>query len=257
MIRVGIVAVTGRMGTLICQEIAKDSHFQIVAATTSPSNPKLGETISSNVRLTADADSLFSDTDLVIDFSTPALLEKHVELAIKKNVSLVIGTTGVSAQQKEMLKNASQTIPLLYASNTSMGVTLMKSLATQMAKILDFDVEIDELHHRHKVDAPSGTSLALGEAVAKGRGVQLSDVACYARHGHTGPRPEGQIGFSVRRGGGVVGEHTVSFFGDDECLEITHKGFSRSLYAKGAVKAAQWLHGKPAGLYTMEDVLGL
>ncbi len=257
MIKVGIAAVTGRMGTLICQEIAKDNQFQLVAATTSGSNPKLGGMIANNVQLTVNPESLFFETDLVIDFSTPALLEQHVELAVKRNVLLVIGTTGLSDQQKEMLRGASKKIPLLYASNTSMGVTLMKSLVTQMAKTLDFDVEIDELHHRHKVDAPSGTSLALGEAVAIGRGVKLNDIACYARHGHTGPRPDGQIGFSVRRGGGVVGDHTVSFIGDDESIEITHKGFSRSLYAKGAVKAAEWLYGKPAGLYTMEDVLGV
>ncbi len=259
MIKVGIAAATGRMGALIRQEIAKDSRFQLVAGTTSLSNPKLGEMIDSNVRLTADAESLFSGTDLVIDFSTLDLLGKHIGLAIQKNVSLVIGTTGASVYQKEEIKKASKTIPILYASNTSMGVTIMKSLITQVAKLLgvEFDIEIDEIHHRHKVDAPSGTSLSLGEAAAKGRGVNLQDVACYTRHGHTGPRSQGQIGFSVRRGGSVVGEHTVSFLGDDEALEITHKGFSRSLYAKGALQAARWLYGKPAGLYTMEDVLGL
>jgi 4-hydroxy-tetrahydrodipicolinate reductase len=259
MIKVGIAAVTGRMGNLIRQEIAKDNHFRIVAVTASPSNPRLGEVIAENIKLTADAESLFFNTDLVIDFSTPTLVEKHVELAVKNKVSLIIGTTGLSTQEKQIIEKAAQTIPILYASNTSMGVTLMKSLVTQMAKVLDseFDIEIDEIHHRHKVDAPSGTSLSLAEAAAKGRGVKLDDAACYTRYGYTGTRPKGQIGFSVRRGGGVVGEHTVSFFGMEECLEITHKGFSRASYVKGTIAAARWLYGKRAGLYGMEDVLGL
>lgn len=259
MIKVGVAAITGRMGSLIAQEIAKDTQLKLVAATTSSSNLKQGEMITPAVYLTSDAQSLFLDTDVVVVFSIPALTNRHIELAVEKKVALVIGTTGISDPQKEIIKQASKTIPILYASNTSMGVTIMKSVVTQIAKLLDaeFDIEIDEIHHRHKVDAPSGTSLSLGEAAAQGRGVDLGDVACYTRHGHIGLRPKGQIGFVTRRGGGVVGDHTVSFLGTEESLEITHKGFSRSLYAKGALRAAKWIYGKSAGLYTMEDVLGL
>lgn len=258
-IKAGVAGATGRMGQLIIEQIIKDDYFALVAATTSASNPLLGTIMADHVFLHCNPEELFTKGQIVIDFTKPDLLEEHLRLAVLHKTKLVMGTTGLTAEHKEMLVEASKQIPLLYASNTSMGVTLMKVLTTQVAKILgsEFDIEIDEIHHRHKVDAPSGTSLSLGEAAAKGRGVSLRDVACFERHGHIGPRPEGQIGFSVRRGGSIVGDHTVSFIGEEECLEITHKGVSRSLYAKGAITAARWLCDKPVGLYNMEDVLGL
>lgn len=258
-IKVGVAGATGRMGQLIIGQIEKDSLFELAAATTSTQNPLLGARVTEHVFLHSNPEELFIKGQIVIDFTNLELLEEHLQLAVRHKVKLVIGTTGLMPIHKEMLVEAAKHIPLLYASNTSMGVTLMRVVTTQIAKVLgpEFDIEIDEIHHRHKVDAPSGTSMSLGEAAAKGRGVSLKDVACFERHGHTGPRPEGQIGFSVRRGGGVIGDHTVNFIGDEECLEITHKGISRSLYAKGAIRAAHWLWGKPAGLYNMEDVLGL
>lgn len=258
-IKVGVAGATGRMGQLIIEQIIKDDYFTLAAATTSLNNPLLGAVVADHVFLHSNPEELFTKGQVVIDFTKPELLEEHLRLAVHHKTKLVIGTTGLTAQHKEMLAEASKQIPLLYAPNTSMGITLMKALTTQIAKVLgeEFDIEIDEVHHRHKVDAPSGTSLSLGEAAAKGRSVSLRDVACYERHGHTGPRPTGQIGFSVRRGGSVVGDHTVSFIGEEECLEITHKGLSRSLYAKGAMTAARWLCDKPAGLYNMENVLGL
>jgi 4-hydroxy-tetrahydrodipicolinate reductase len=258
-VKVGVAGATGRMGRLIIDQIIKNDYLSLVAATTSVSNNLIGTMITEHVFLHANPEELFKKSQIVIDFTRPEILEEHLNLALRYQTKLVIGTTGLTLEHKEMLVDASKKIPLLYASNTSMGITLMKSLTTQIAKILspEFDIEIDEIHHRHKVDAPSGTSLSLGEAAAKGRGTSLKDVACHNRHGHIGPRPTGQIGFSVRRGGSVIGDHTVSFIGEEECLEITHKGLSRSLYAKGAVRAARWLSDKSAGLYSMEDVLGL
>eukprot|EP01039_Chlorochromonas_danica_P014436 gene14436-16852_t len=258
-VKVGVAGDTGRMGQLIIEQIKKDDLFILAAATTSANNPLLGTMVADHVFLHPNPEELFTKGQVVIDFTKPDLLEEHLRLAVQHKTKFIIGTTGLAAEHKEMLLEASKQIPILYASNTSMGVTLMKVITTQIAKVLgpEFDIEIDEIHHRHKVDAPSGTSLSLGEAAAKGRAVSLRDVACFERHGHTGPRPVGQIGFSVRRGGSVVGDHTVSFIGEDESIEITHKGISRSLYAKGAVTAAHWLCDKSNGLYNMEDVLGL
>jgi 4-hydroxy-tetrahydrodipicolinate reductase len=222
-IKVGIAGATGRMGQLIIEQIIKDDLFSLAAATTSANNPLLGTIVADHVFLHSNPEELFTKGQVVIDFTKPDLLKEHLTLAVQHKTKLVIGTTGLTAEHKEMLLEASKQIPLLYASNTSMGVTLMKVLTTQISKVLgsDFDIEIDEIHHRHKVDAPSGTSLSLGEAAAKGRGVSLKDVTCFERHGHTGPRPAGQIGFSVRRGGSIVGDHTVSFIGEDE-LSLIH-----------------------------------
>eukprot|EP01037_Dinobryon_pediforme_P014869 gene14869-15006_t len=195
----------GRMGQLIIEQIKKDDLFILAAATTSANNPLLGTMVADHVFLHPNPEELFTKGQV-------------------HKTKFIIGTTGLAAEHKEMLLEASKQIPILYASNTSMGVTLMKVITTQIAKVLgpEFDIEIDEIHHRHKVDAPSGTSLSLGEAAAKGRAVSLRDVACFER-------------------GSVVGDHTVSFIGEDESIEITHKGISRSLYAKGAVTAAHWL----------------
>jgi len=259
MIKVGVAGATGRMGQLLIEQILKDPRFELVAATASSDNPLLGTVVAHNVFLHSNPEELFTKGQVVIDFTTPDLLDEYLDLAVRHKKALVVCTTGLSAGQKERLLKTSKEVPVLYASNTSMGIALMRDLTAQIAKILgpEFDIEIDEIHHRHKVDAPSGTSLSLGEAAAKGRGVLLDDVACYVRQGQMGPRPKGQIGFSVRRGGGWVCDHTVSFLGEEESLEITHKGTSRSLYAKGAVAAAHWLYDKKPGLYSIEDVLGL
>jgi 4-hydroxy-tetrahydrodipicolinate reductase len=171
----------------------------------------------------------------------------------------VVGTTGLKPEHEAALDEAAAKVAVVQAANMSVGVNLMLGLARQVAAILDdgFDIEIVEMHHRHKVDAPSGTALALGKAAAAGRGVALDDVAVRARDGMIGPRPKGQIGFATLRGGDVVGEHTVVFAGEGERIELTHKASSRAIFARGAVRAALWTQGRPPGRYSMRDVLGL
>ncbi|HSV29277.1 MAG TPA: 4-hydroxy-tetrahydrodipicolinate reductase, partial [Candidatus Omnitrophota bacterium] len=197
--------------------------------------------------------------DAVIDFTAPAATVTHAGMAAAAGKVLVVGTTGLSKDDEAKLQQAADRVPVVYAPNFSVGVNLLMALTERAASILgdDYDIEIVEMHHRHKVDAPSGTALGLGRAAAAGRGVPLDSVWCKARDGHTGARPKGEIGFATLRGGDVVGDHTVMFAAEGERVELTHKASSRAVFAKGAVRAALWAKGKPAGLYTMRDVLGL
>jgi 4-hydroxy-tetrahydrodipicolinate reductase len=206
-----------------------------------------------------DPAEMFAAADVVIDFTTPELILAHVGLALDCGIALVVGTTGLKPEHEAALDEAAAKVAVVQAANMSVGVNLLLGLARQVAAILDdgFDIEIVEMHHRHKVDAPSGTALALGKAAAAGRGVALDDVAVRARDGMIGPRPKGQIGFATLRGGDVVGEHTVVFAGEGERIELTHKASSRAIFARGAVRAALWTQGRPPGRYSMRDVLGL
>ena len=198
--------------------------------------------------------------DVVLDFSTP---EKTIELCkavVDAGVPMVIGTTGLSADQEKAIHAAARKIPIVYSGNFSLGVNVLATLVERAAAALPaelFDLEIFEAHHSAKVDAPSGTALLLGRAGAAGRDQNLKDVMITARDGHTGPRPSGSIGFSSARGGDVAGDHTVFFYGPQERLELTHRATDRRIFARGALHAARWVVGKPAGLYTMRDVLGL
>jgi 4-hydroxy-tetrahydrodipicolinate reductase len=240
--KIGILGAKGRMGQMIAAEIRA-----------MPSSATPG----AEVDVGGDREAAFMSCDVLIDFTAPAATAEHAALARKYKKPLVIGTTGLGAAEQAALKSAAAETAIFYSANMSVGASLLLSLVEQAAGRLapEFDIEIFEAHHKNKVDAPSGTALALGHAAAKGRGVRFEDVMVPARHGHTGARVQGSIGMSVFRGGDVVGEHTVTFAGLGERVELAHKATDRAIFARGAVKAALWLKGKPAGLYSMRDML--
>jgi 4-hydroxy-tetrahydrodipicolinate reductase len=206
-----------------------------------------------------DPESLFAAADVVIDFTAPEATLRHAALAGRTGKALIIGTTGLSPAGAASIEAAARTAPIVWSANMSLGVTLLLDLVEQTARRLgpDYDIEILEMHHRLKRDAPSGTALGLGEAAARGRAVALDRAAVRSRDGATGPRPEGAIGFATLRGGDVVGDHSVIFAGPGERLELTHKAGDRRIYARGALRAALWAAGRAPGLYGMKDVLGL
>jgi 4-hydroxy-tetrahydrodipicolinate reductase len=197
--------------------------------------------------------------DVLIDFSAPEGLETHLEEAVERGKPIVIGTTGLDERHQAMIDAAAEKVPVLQAANMSLGVNLLAHLVRQTAERLgdEWDIEIVEMHHRHKVDAPSGTALLLGQAAAVGRGVELAKVSDRGRDGMAGPRKAGDIGFAALRGGSVAGDHQVIFASDDERIELGHRAESRAIFARGAVAAAIWIEDKPAGRYSMNDVLGL
>jgi len=206
-----------------------------------------------------DPAPLFDAADAVIDFTVPEASVRHAALAAERGKVLVVGTTGLSSDQEVRLREAAGRTGIVYAPNMAVGVTLLTALVEQVARTLgpDFDIEVLEMHHKMKIDAPSGTALMLGEAAAQGRGVKLGERAVRSRDGHTGERRPGDIGFATLRGGTVVGDHTVIFAGADERIEISHKAGDRALFASGAIKAALWARNQKPGFYTMADVLGM
>jgi 4-hydroxy-tetrahydrodipicolinate reductase len=210
------------------------------------------------VALGCDTTALFKSVDAVLDFTTPEATIAHAALAARHGVILVAGTTGLTPAQQGKIRAAAKKAAVVQAPNFSVGVNLAMALVEQTARVLDdaFDVEIVEMHHRHKVDAPSGTALGLGRAAAAGRGIALEKMSERGRDGLTGARKKGAIGFASLRGGDVVGDHTVVFAGDAERIEITHKAGGREIFARGAVRAALWARGRKPGLYSMQDVLG-
>ncbi len=263
--KIGIVGCAGRMGRMIVAEVSATPGCQLVGGTEAPGHPGLGADVAATAGLEAcamaisdDAPALFAEAQAVIDFTGPAATVAHAGLAAQAGTILITGTTGLDVGQSAALAQAAEQTAIVHAPNMSVGVNLLLALTKQVAGLLgeDFDIEISEIHHRHKVDAPSGTALGLGQAAAAGRGVELDRVALRGRDGMTGARPPGGIGFAVMRGGDVVGEHAVVFAGEGERIELTHKAASRTIFARGAVRAALWAEGKPAGLYTMLDVLG-
>jgi 4-hydroxy-tetrahydrodipicolinate reductase len=220
---------------------------------------RMGEAIAEAVSLRDDVRIGELSPDVYVDFSVPEAVARHLETALKAGKPILIGTTGLSADHHRLIDEASARIALICAPNTSLGVNLLAFLVGEAAARLgeDWDVEIVEMHHRLKADAPSGTALLLGRAAARARGVELDSVSDRGRDGITGPRAPGRIGFASLRGGTVAGEHQVIFASDSERLELGHRAESRAIFARGAVEAALWLAGRPAGLYTMADVLGL
>ena len=244
VLRIGIAGITGRMGKLLSEEIA--AAGLAASGGTSRANPALAD--------------LAAGSDIVIDFTHASLAADHADILSKAGVAWVLGTSGLPASAEAAVASAAQSIPVVYAANFAPGVNLVLALAERMAKALPaerYDAEIIEMHHRQKVDAPSGTAVGLGRAVARGRGVDLAAVTESGRDGHTGPRATGAIGFSAIRGGQVVGEHTLLFAAADEHIAITHRAFDRRAFAAGAIRAAKWLEGRPPGLYSMMDVLGI
>lgn len=267
VVRIGVVGAAGRMGKMLLRACAENAHCRLIGATEVASSPELGRDLGElaglaplGVALTANPMDLFAAADVVIDFTVPAATVKHAQWAAQGHVALVAGTTGLDAAQEAELKSAARHVPIVYAPNMSLGVNLLLALVEQAASRLPaelFDIEIVDLHHRAKTDAPSGTALALGRAAARGRGVALDEVAVRGRDGLTGARRPGTIGLSALRGGDVAGDHTVLFAGDGERLELTHRATDRRIFARGAVHAALWTHGSAPGLYSMRDVLGL
>ena len=254
MIRIGILGAGGRMGQAIAPAVVE------AGATLAGGADRVGTpgTIGGAPFITTEA--LAAACDVLVDFSSPAALAAHVDLAWATATPLVVGTTGLSPEDHALIDAAvAQGATILQAANTSLGVNLLAHLVRETAARLgpDWDIEIVEMHHRHKVDAPSGTALLLGQAAADGRGVALADAAVRSRDGITGARPEGTIGFATLRGGSVAGDHQIILATEGERLELGHRAESRAIFARGAVKAALWLAGKPAGRYAMTDVLGL
>lgn len=242
MTAIGIYGSAGRMGRAIATIVEAE-----------------GARVAGGVDAGGDPLPLAQAADVLVDFSTPAAMEPHLAAAVAARTPIVIGTTGLMATHHALIEQAADVIPVLQTGNTSLGVTLLKSLVRDAATRLgpEWDIEIVEMHHRHKVDAPSGTALLLGEAAAAGRNTTLAEVRVDGRAGLVGARTEGTIGFSSLRGGSVVGDHLVVFAGEGERIEIGHRGEDRSIFARGAVKAALWLAGRAPGRYTMDEVLGL
>lgn len=264
--RIGIVGCGGRMGQMLVREVLATPGAELAGGTERAGAGAVGRDIGQmvggdmlGVAVGCDASELFAASDAVIDFTAPAATVLHAEMAAEKHCALVVGTTGLSPDQEQALRQASTRTRVVWSANMSVGVNLLLALVEKVAATLadDYDIEIVEMHHRHKVDAPSGTALALGKAAAAGRGVRLDDVKQAVRDGHTGARPRGEIGFATLRGGDVVGDHDVIFAADGERLVLGHKASSRQVFAKGAVRAALWCKDRPAGLYSMKDVLGL
>ncbi len=264
--RIGVLGCAGRMGHMLLRVLAETEGCEIVGGTEAPDNPVVGQDLGAQaglgelgVAVGADPVELFAKAEAVLDFTAPAASVGHAGLAAQAEAVHVIGTTGLDAEQNAAIARAAQHATIVQAANMSLGVNVLLALVERAARTLDpdYDIEVVEMHHRYKVDAPSGTALALGRAAAAGRGVELDRVAQKVRDGVTGARRRGDIGFATLRGGDVAGEHTVVFAGDGERVELSHKASSREVFARGAVKAALWARGKPPGLYGMKDVLGL
>ena len=255
--KIGICGCQGRMGQMLCQAVVEAGE-DLAGGTERAEHEALNTALGSG-KIVANSNDLFDKVDGVIDFTCPENSVQNAKIAAKYHKPLVIGTTGLTEEQKALVADCAKETAIVFAPNMSVGVTLLMALAKKTASLLDpsYDIEIVEMHHRNKVDAPSGTALGLGNAVAEGRNVALKDVACYDRHGQIGKRPVGEIGFATLRGGDVVGDHTVIFAGTGERIELTHKASSRAVFAKGAVRALKWLSTQKAGLYNMADVLGL
>ncbi|MDN7638027.1 4-hydroxy-tetrahydrodipicolinate reductase [Burkholderia cepacia] len=263
--KIAIAGASGRMGRMLIEAVLNDSDAQLVGALDRADSPFLGQDAGAflgketGVRLTADLDAVFAQADYLIDFTRPEGTMAHIEAALRHDVKLVIGTTGFTAEQKAGLQAAAGKIGIVFAANMSVGVNVTLKLLEFAAKHFShgYDIEIIEAHHRHKVDAPSGTALMMGEAVAGALGRSLDDCAVFGRHGVTGERDPSSIGFAAVRGGDIVGDHTVLFAGIGERIEITHKSSSRVSYAQGALRAVRFLSARGAGLFDMQDVLGL
>jgi 4-hydroxy-tetrahydrodipicolinate reductase len=264
--RIGVVGCAGRMGQMLIREIVGNKGCGFAGGTEAPGSPMLGKDAGEvagvgalQAKIGSDPAALFAAADAVIDFTAPKATVAHARLAASTGKALVIGTTGLTEEDVAAIAEAARQTVIVRSPNMSLAVNLLEALTERVAASLgpDYDIEIFEIHHKHKVDAPSGTALLLGDAAARGRKVKLADVAVRGRDGHTGARKEGTIGFAAVRGGSEVGDHVVMFCGEAERVELTHKATGRQIYARGAVRAALWARGRSPGRYSMKDVLGL
>jgi 4-hydroxy-tetrahydrodipicolinate reductase len=264
-IRFAIAGSGGRMGRTLIEAVLAAPDAVLAAALEMPGSPLLGKDAGEfvgapcGVAITDDIEAALDGADCLIDFTRPEGTLQHLAICRKHGVHAVIGTTGFSTEQKLAIQDVARDIPIVFAPNMAVGVNAVFKLLDVAARILDegYDVEVIEAHHRHKVDAPSGTALRMGEVVAAALGRSLDECAVYGREGHTGARPATQIGFATVRGGDIVGDHTVLFAGTGERIEITHKSASRMPYAQGSLRAARFMRGRAKGLFDMQDVLGL
>lgn len=265
-VRLIVAGAGGRMGRTLVRAIAESEDLQLAGALETSGSPLIGQDAGTlagigenGVRLVADAAPLLGEADGIIDFTAPAATVAFAGLAASAGKLHVIGTTGLSAGDESKIKEAARSAVIVKSGNMSLGVNLLAALTRRVAKTLDqsFDIEILEMHHNQKVDAPSGTALMLGRAAAEGRGIDLDRRSVKSREGHTGARNAGDIGFATLRGGTVVGEHHVIFAGPAERVELAHKAEDRMIFARGALHAARWARGQKPGLYSMMDVLGL
>ena len=265
-LHIAVAGASGRMGRELVQAVLSASDLTLSGALEAPGSPALGQDAglalgrSSGVLITTDVARGLQGAQVLIDFTRPQGTLTHLAACRRLGVAAVVGTTGFTAAEKSTIAAAAQQVPVMFAANMSVGVNVMLRLLEQAAQLLGeaYDIEVLEAHHRHKVDAPSGTALAMGEVLARARGVTLDQHGVFSRHGHTGERPPGSIGFATVRGGDIVGEHKVLFAGAGECIEIVHKSSSRANYVQGSLRAARFLAGRSTpGLFDMQDVLGL
>ena len=265
-IKVGVIGAGGRMGRMLIEAVNDNPQTTLKAAIERQGSSLVGADAGEvaaigylNVEIVDDLKSVVDAIDVLIDFSLPDATEQNMQICAEHNVAMVIGTTGFNEQQEQVLTQASENVAIVYAGNYSTGVNLSLKLLAMAAKAFgeEADVEVIEAHHKHKIDAPSGTAYMMAEAVAEARGQQLKDVAVYGREGQTGEREAGTIGIHAIRGGEIIGDHTVMFIADGEVVEITHRARARMTFAAGAVRAATWVIQQSAGQYNMQDVLGL
>ena len=266
MRRIAVMGAAGRMGKSLIEAVQQAQGAGLTAAVDRPDSTLVGADAGElaaigriGVPLSGDLDRVVDEFDVLIDFTHPTVTLKNLAFCRKHNKAMIIGTTGFSVEEKQLLAEAGKEIPIVFAANFSVGVNLCLKLLDTAARVLgdDVDIEITEAHHRHKVDAPSGTAVRMGEVIADALGRDLKKVAVYGREGQTGARERETIGFATVRAGDIVGDHTVLFAADGERVEITHKASSRMTFAKGVVRAALWLDGREPGLYDMQDVLDL
>jgi 4-hydroxy-tetrahydrodipicolinate reductase len=264
-LKIAVAGASGRMGRMLVEAVVASSDCVLSGALDVADGPALGTDPlaalgrPSDVRITADLRAGLSGADVLIDFTRPEGTLAHLAMCRQLGVRAVIGTTGFNEAQKVQIADHARHVAIVMAPNMSLGVNVVLKLLDVAARTLaeGYDIEVIEAHHRHKVDAPSGTALAMGQVLARASGRRLDECAVYGRHGVTGERDPSSIGFSVIRGGDIVGDHTVLFAGTGERIEITHKSSSRATYAQGSLRAARFVAGRPSGLYGMDDVLGL
>ncbi|EKS30168.1 4-hydroxy-tetrahydrodipicolinate reductase [Afipia felis] len=264
--RLIVAGAGGRMGRTLIRALAETEGATLVGALEAPGSELLGQDSGvlaglapNGIPLSADLWTLSKDADGILDFTVPAATIANVAIAAERGIVHVIGTTGLSASDNAVIKSVTQRAIVVQSGNMSLGVNLLAALVKQVAKSLDddFDIEILEMHHRAKIDAPSGTAYLLGQAAAEGRGIALDDKSVRSRDGYTGARNRGDIGFATLRGGTVTGDHSVIFSGPYERIELTHRAEDRMIFARGAIKAACWARGRKPGHYSMADVLGI
>jgi 4-hydroxy-tetrahydrodipicolinate reductase len=264
--KIAVMGASGRMGLELVRAVHAAQGCVVAGAVERAGHPAIGADIGMlagigalGVTVSGDALEVIAAVDGILDFTAPAASVEFAGLAANARIVHVIGTTGCSADDDAAIRAAARHATIVKSGNMSLGVNLLAAITRKVAAALDadFDIEVLEMHHRHKVDAPSGTALLLGEAAAAGRGIKLADASVRVRDGHTGARRRGDIGFATLRGGSVIGEHTVIFAAEGERIELTHKASDRSLFARGAVRSALWARGRGPGLFSMTDVLGL